>query len=565
VNRSRLAALSAGAMFLVASVIAPAVATADSGGTNTVKVLNAPTINPPATGGSFTVNIVANGSVLISGAGAGLSFDNTKLTLTAVAKDAIESANGVSYLGFPNAAGMAAFIAAANTGGANPGQIPNISWSYLDGSSTETANADHGIFSATFSVAALGDSTLTPNAGPTILDGTPATYGSGLNPITPVAGTVVNHSAPVFSISAAPGAVSVNRGGNTNATPITVHTATTSGTPGSVNLTATGLPTGVTAAFAPTSVDPNVVANQDSSLTFSANATATTGLVTVTIHGVDSSDATDAHTTTIQLTVVAPNDYSIAATPPSVTISAGGAAGSTSISVAQLQPTVGTVNLSVTSPAITGVTIDFGAAHTATGSATVGTPATLNISATAAAAPGPYLIVVHGDNGFNTHDVNVSLTINGAAAPNQQDVSVSGTMDGGFIAITCPQSVAIPLLRGNTNDANVSCAVSTNTNWALNVNDAVSDTWTGYMTTGRPVDNTTKFQLADSMHVLANQFIDVAGNAAYHNDVNLVAGGTILTGTNSANAPLVLRQFVRASTHPGSYSIQLTFAALNTF
>src|SRR5262249_46385912 len=150
----------------------------------------------------------------------------------------------------------------------------------------------------------------------------------------------------------------------------------------------------------------------------------------------------------------------IAATPPSVTLSAGGAPGSSGISVTQVQPTVGTVNLTITSSAITGVTTSF-----ATGSATVGTPDTLNISTTAAAVPGTYTITVHGDNGSNAHDVNVSLTINGAAGANQQDVGVTGTMDGGFLGLSCPTAVTIGLLRGNTNQANVPCVVYTNTVW----------------------------------------------------------------------------------------------------
>src|SRR5262245_19798079 len=112
-------------MFLVASVIAPAVANADTGHPNTIKVIPATTtISPVGTGGSFSVNIVANGSVPISGAGSGLQFDNSKLSLTAVAKDPTETANGVSYLVFSTAAAMATFIANA----ISSGQIPNISW-----------------------------------------------------------------------------------------------------------------------------------------------------------------------------------------------------------------------------------------------------------------------------------------------------------------------------------------------------------------------------------------------------------------------------------------------------
>ena len=560
-NRSRLAALSAGAMFLVASVFAPAVATADTGGTNTLKVLPATTtISPVGTGGSFTVTIAGNGSVPISGVGAGLTFDNTKLTLTAIARDAALSTEAsscfcITFAGFPAAgAATTTFIANANSSGS----IPVLGFSYNDGVSSKGANTDVTVWSATFTVAAVGDSTLTPFEGLTggILDGQAASYGAGLSPITPVNGTVVNHLAPVFTISA-PASASVDRGSFTD---VTVNLGVSSGTPGTINLSTSGLPAGVTTGFTP---NPAAAPPSTSTLRFTASGAAATGTSTVTITGVDSADPTDTRSTTIQLTVVAPNDFALSASPSTVTVTAGGAPGSTSVSVTQLTPTVGTVNLSITSAPIAGVTASLVA-----GSATVGTPDTLNISTTAAAAPGSYTITVSGTNTLaspsNTHTTNVTLIVNGAAAPNQQDVSVSGTMDAGFIGLTCPTSLSIPLLRGNTNQLNVPCAVYTNTAWALNVNDPATDASKGYMVTGRPVDNVTKFQMPDSMHVLADAFIS-GGDVFYRNDVNLVAGGTILTGTNSANAPVVLSQFVRASTQPGTYSIQLLFSALSTF
>ena len=175
----------------LSGVVPPTGVQADTGNTNTIKVLGAPTISPEATGGSFTVNIVVNASVSLSGAGAGLQFDHSKLQVTAIAKDATEVANQVSYLGYPLAANLTTFLANANSSG----QIPNISWTYLDGVSAELANTDHGIYAVTFKVTALGDSTLTPNDSPTILDGTVATYGAPLG-VTTVNGTVVNSALP---------------------------------------------------------------------------------------------------------------------------------------------------------------------------------------------------------------------------------------------------------------------------------------------------------------------------------------------------------------------------------
>jgi hypothetical protein len=183
-----------------AEAIAPTLASADTGGTNTVKVLNAPTINPPATGGTFSVTIAANAATSISGAGTGLQFDKTKLQVTALAKDATEAANGATYIGFPSSGSMAAFIANANANGL----MPNISWAYLDGTSSEVAGADHGVYSVTFQVTALGDSSLTPADSPAILDGSNGTYGQGLS-VTPVAGHVVNSAsaAPTAAITPA--------------------------------------------------------------------------------------------------------------------------------------------------------------------------------------------------------------------------------------------------------------------------------------------------------------------------------------------------------------------------
>ena len=204
VNRSLRDRLGGAALALMVVgsllILVPAIASADTGGTNTIKVIPATTtINPVGTGSSFTLQIAVNGAVTVSGAGAGLAFDKTRLTLTALAKDATEVANGVSYLGFPTVAGTATYIANANTNG----QIPNISWSYLDGSSFEAAGASHGVFSATFTVIATGNSALTVNQSPAILDGTPANYGNPVT-VTTVNGSVVNAVAPTPTPTVAP-------------------------------------------------------------------------------------------------------------------------------------------------------------------------------------------------------------------------------------------------------------------------------------------------------------------------------------------------------------------------
>jgi hypothetical protein len=98
-------------------------------------------------------------------------------------------------------------------------------------------------------------------------------------------------STPDFSLSASPNTVTVTQGSSGTST-ITVNPI--DGFTGSVTLSASGLPSGVTAGFG---TNPTTTT---SLLTLTASATATTGTSTVTIQGVSGSLT---HTTTVSLTV----------------------------------------------------------------------------------------------------------------------------------------------------------------------------------------------------------------------------------------------------------------------
>ena len=96
---------------------------------------------------------------------------------------------------------------------------------------------------------------------------------------------------PNFSLSAAPGSLSITQGASGTST-IAVNQL--NGFTGSVSLSASGLPSGVTASFNPGSTTGT------STLTFSASSTATTGTSTVTVTGTSGSLT---HSTTVSLTV----------------------------------------------------------------------------------------------------------------------------------------------------------------------------------------------------------------------------------------------------------------------
>jgi hypothetical protein len=99
-----------------------------------------------------------------------------------------------------------------------------------------------------------------------------------------------------FTLTAAPTTVPVQQGATGTST---VTIARTNNFAGTVNLTATGLPNGVTAAFNPAAATANT-----STLTLTATATATIGTATVTIRG-NATGLTE-QTTTITVNVTAP-------------------------------------------------------------------------------------------------------------------------------------------------------------------------------------------------------------------------------------------------------------------
>ncbi|GAA1716059.1 hypothetical protein GCM10009765_76000 [Fodinicola feengrottensis] len=96
-----------------------------------------------------------------------------------------------------------------------------------------------------------------------------------------------------FSMSASPSSVTVDPG---KSVTTTVGTTVTKGSAESVALSATGLPTGVTATFDPTSV----TAGQSSTLTLTAAASATGGTSNISVSG-KSTDVT--HSAAVALTV----------------------------------------------------------------------------------------------------------------------------------------------------------------------------------------------------------------------------------------------------------------------
>jgi len=214
---------------------------------------------------------------------------------------------------------------------------------------------------------------------------------------------------PNFSLSASPASLTVTQGTSGSST-ITVTPS--GGFTGSVTLSTSTLPSGVTATFG---TNPTT---SSSSVTFTASSTATTGTTSVTITGTSGSLT---HTTTISLTVnaVATPDFSLSASPASLTVKQG-TSGSSTITVTPSGGFTGAVTLS-TSALPSGLTAAFGTNPTTSSSV-------LTFTASSTAATGTSTITVTGTSGTLSHTTTISLTISSAAA--QQLIGDPGFENG---------------------------------------------------------------------------------------------------------------------------------------
>jgi hypothetical protein len=211
-----------------------------------------------------------------------------------------------------------------------------------------------------------------------------------------------------FTLSASPNAVAIAQGGASGTSTITITPVASFS--GSVTLSASGLPSGVTAAF-----NPNP-ATTTSTLTLTASSTAATGTVTVTITGVSGSLT---HTTTITLTVI-PSDFTLSASPNAVAIAQGGASGTSTITITPVASFSGSVTLSA-SGLPSGVTAAFNP-NPAT------TTSTLTLTASGTAATGAVTVTITGVSGSLTHTTTITLTVKPS---------------GGFTLSASPNAVAI--------------------------------------------------------------------------------------------------------------------------
>ncbi|MBB5871145.1 Zn-dependent metalloprotease/uncharacterized membrane protein [Allocatelliglobosispora scoriae] len=209
-----------------------------------------------------------------------------------------------------------------------------------------------------------------------------------------------------FTIATSPTSGTVQPG---NSVTSTVST-TTIGTAQTVNLSASGAPSGVTVSFSPSSV----TSGNSSTMTVAASAGAAAGTYTITVTGTGSVTHTAQYTLTVG--TVSQNDFSIGLNPGSGNVAPGASTTST-VNTATTSGSAQTVSLSA-SGAPSGVTVSFSPS-----SVTSGNSSTMTVAAAASTTAGTYTITVTG-SGSVSRTAQYTLTV-GTVSGGVPDINVA--------------------------------------------------------------------------------------------------------------------------------------------
>ena len=239
-----------------------------------------------------------------------LDFELSSAAAASVTLSSV-SLNPASVTGGNSSTGTVTLSGAAPSGGA----VVTLSSSNDAASVPSSVTLPTGTSSATFPVNTSA-----------VTSSTPVTISASYGGVTQT-GSLTVTAAPNYTLSASPTSLSITQGSGGTAT---VTVTPLNGFSGSVSLSVSGLPSGVSASFSP---NP---ATTTSTMTLAASNAATVGTVTATITG---TSGTLTRTTTITLTVTPPPLPTVS----SLTLSPTGVIGGTS--------STGTVTLSGPAPA----------------------------------------------------------------------------------------------------------------------------------------------------------------------------------------------------------------------
>lgn len=259
-----------------------------------------------------------------------------------------------------------------------------------------------GMFSPAFSKPGYLSSTFYNHANTlrTIMQGLGLTVFPG-DAATAVAMTdFFGSSAPDFSISASPSSQTVVQG---NSTTYTATVSALNGFTGAVNFSVSGLPSGATGSFSPTSVS----GSGNSTLTVATSTSTPTGTYKLTITGTSGSLT---HSATVSLVVnpPPPPSFSISASPSSQPVTRGSSTAYTVTANSQ-NAFSGSVSLRV-GGLPHGATGAFNPASISLSSGGTGT-SKLTITATSRTKTRTYTLTITGTSGNSSANATVTLVV----------------------------------------------------------------------------------------------------------------------------------------------------------
>src|SRR5439155_758897 len=245
---------------------------------------------------------------------------------------------------------------------------------------------------------------------------------------------------PDFSIGAEPSSQGILRG---EGTTYSVSTLVTSGSAQTVTFSLAGLPAGASGTFSPAAV----LAGGGSTLTVTTSTSTPAGTFTLTISGAYANPP-NSRSATVTLTVNAPDDFGISASPLSQ-------------SVVQGQSTSYTVTTQVTSGNAQTVTLSVsGLPAGATGtfnpaSVTAGGASLLTVTTTTTAATGTVTLVITGTYPSSTaHSTSVSFTV--TLPPDEFSLAATPTLRTVAQGASTTYNVDTQLTSGNAQSVSLS-------------------------------------------------------------------------------------------------------------
>jgi cellulase/cellobiase CelA1 len=395
--------------------------------------------------------------------------------------------------------------------------------------------------------------------------------------LTGTDGTLVNSATltltiPPSGFTLAPSATTVALTQGKTATDTITVTDVGSFT-GNVTLAASGLPSGVTAAWGTNPTTGSSV------LTLTATSTATTGSSTVTVTGTSGSTTA---TTTFTLNVSSPSGFTLAPSASTLSVAQGKTATDT-ITVTDVGGFTGSVTLAATGLP-SGVTVAYGTNPTTTTSV-------LTFTASATAATGTSTVTITGTSGTTTATTTISLTVTGSGftlAPSAATLSVAQgktatdtitvTDVGGFTGSVTLAATGLPTGVTVAYGTNPTTATSVLTFTATSTATVGTTTVTIAGTSGTTTATTTisltvtgsGFTLAPSAATLsvtqgktATDTITVTDTGGFTGSVTLAATGlptgvTVAYGTNPTTSTSVLTFTASATATAGTSTVTIT-------